>query len=262
MQLIPQKKRVTDTRWEHPELLTGIRRAEAHVWRIALDADNAIDSHFSDLSQHEQARARRFHLPLHARRYAVAHSMLRRILARYTGIAPRSIAFGATEFGKPFLSQLEQSDSRFVHFNLSHSADIALVAVSASGEVGVDVEFWRDNVRHLEVAERFFSVAERRALRALDGNVYDVTRGFFSGWSRKEAYIKATSLGISRGLDYFDVSIEPSAPASILADRRDDHAVTRWEMADVDVGAGYSAAIVATAPLTVMRCFDAPLDIP
>ncbi|MEP6778371.1 MAG: 4'-phosphopantetheinyl transferase superfamily protein [Gemmatimonadaceae bacterium] len=143
---------------------------------------------------------------------------------------------------------------------MSHSANMALVAVSVSGEVGVDVEFWRDNVRHLEVAERFFSIAERQALRALDGNMYDVTRGFFSGWSRKEAYIKATGLGISRGLDYFDVSIEPTAPASILADRRDAEGVTRWEMANVDVGVGYSAAIVATAPLSGIRRYDAQLS--
>ncbi|MEP6778376.1 MAG: 4'-phosphopantetheinyl transferase superfamily protein [Gemmatimonadaceae bacterium] len=103
----------------------------------------------------------------------------------------------------------------------------------------------------------FFSVAERQALMALDGNLYDITRGFFSGWSRKEAYIKATELGISRGLDYFDVSIEPTAPASILADRRDENAMTRWEMTNIDVGDGYFAAIVATALLSAIRLYEA-----
>ena len=254
---------MTDTGWERPDGAPTIQRAEAHIWRIALDARDDGDAHFSDLSHAEQIKTRRFHSPQHARRYTVAHSMLRRILAGYTGIEAHALTFNKTEFGKPYLAQFQETDSRFVHFNLSHSANIALVAVSVSGEVGVDVEFWRDNVRHIEVAERFFSIAERRALRALralDGNMYDVTRGFFSGWSRKEAYIKASGLGISRGLDYFDVSLEPTAPATILADRRDAQAVTRWKMANVDVGVGYSAAIVATAPLSVIRLYEAQLS--
>ena len=187
----------------------------------------------------------------------MAHSMLRRILTRYTGVSERALTFGKSEFGKPYLDQFADTDSRFVHFNLSHSADLALVAVSTSGAIGVDVEFWRENVRFLEIAERFFSVAERRSLRALGGNTYDIALGFFNGWSRKEAYIKASGLGISRGLDHFDVALEPTAQAAILADRHDVDAVTRWQMANVDVGTGYSAAIVATAPLTSVRLFDA-----
>ncbi|MEP6764243.1 MAG: 4'-phosphopantetheinyl transferase superfamily protein [Gemmatimonadaceae bacterium] len=251
---------MTDSIWEIPVSAPKIRLTEAHIWRIPLDEVAGVDAHHANLSTDEQTRARRFHSRQHALRYTVAHGMLRRILSTYTGVSARALTFARSEFGKPYLSQVEETDSRYVHFNLSHSADIALVAVSVSGNVGVDVEFWRDNVRHLEVAERFFSVAERQALRALGGNVYNVTRGFFSGWSRKEAYLKASGLGISRGLDHFDVSLEPTAPASILADRRDTQAVTRWEMANVDVGAGYSAAIVATAPLSVVRLYDASLN--
>ena len=253
---------MTDTRWQVPTASPTLEQGHAHVWRIQLNDDDDSATHFANLSHEERTRAGRLQSPHHARRYTIAHGMLRHILSLYTGVRADALIFAMGEFGKPYLSHPESAGSRFAHFNLSHSADLALVAVSKSGEVGVDVEFWRDNVAHLEIAERFFSPAEREWLRALHGNTHGVMRGFFSGWSRKEAYIKASGLGISRGLNHFDMSLEPNKPA-ILADRHDAQGTTRWAIADIDVGARYSAAIVATAPLSIVRLYDASaFDIP
>jgi 4'-phosphopantetheinyl transferase len=81
--------------------------------------------------------------------------------------------------------------------------------------------------------------------------------GFFSAWSRKEAYLKATGHGISRGLDHFDVTLSPGEPARLLADRLEPHALTRWAMTAVPVGAGYSAALVVEGTLDDMLLLDA-----
>jgi 4'-phosphopantetheinyl transferase len=144
-----------------------------------------------------------------------------------------------------------------VQFNLAHSGDVALVAVSAGAPVGVDVERWDRDVEHLELAERFFSPVERRTLNALVERD-EVVPGFFACWTRKEAYLKATGVGITRGLDYFDVSLDPREDARLIEDRLEPGAVNRWTMKAISVRDKYSAAVVADTSTTRVELFDTP----
>jgi len=217
-----------------------------HVWRVALDDAAAARAMRPLLSDDERARADRFYAEGHRVRFAVAHGWKRRILAHYAAASPEALAFACAEHGKPSLAD---AHAHGVHFNLSHSADVALVAVRRGGPVGVDVESWDREVEHLDLAERFFSPDERAALRALAGDEGALVAGFFAAWSRKEAYLKATGHGITRGLHHFDVSLTPDAPAALLADRFDPDATTRWVLTALDVAPGYSAALVSEAPL-------------
>jgi len=136
-----------------------------------------------------------------------------------------------------------------VEFNLSHSDDLALVAVARAHQLGVDLERWSEGVEHLELAERFFSPAERDALRALAHAPDLVEAGFFAAWTRKEAYLKATGHGISRGLHHFDVTLAPGEPAQLLADRLDPEATARWSLIALEPAPGFSAALVVASPL-------------
>lgn len=226
---------------QHPELTAS----GTHVWRIPLDQSADITTHLAVLSPDETERVRRFYYPHLGRRYAIAHSALRRILAAYDDVDPRILEFSVGEHGKPELAA-GGAPNRELHFNLSHSGEMALVAVARHGAVGVDVERWRTTVQHLEIAERFFSPLECDALMGLPRHEPDaVLRGFFSTWSRKEAYLKATGHGISRGLHHFDVTIDTER-AELLADRLDPDATARWAMTHLTVGPGYSAALVST----------------
>lgn len=241
---------------------------ETHVWRVSLAGTDYPDDLQAVLSASEQERVRRFYFPTHGVRYAIAHSALRRILAGYLNRDPAHLEFVTGEHGKPELANAGAPSNRALHFNLSHSGDLALVAVSLHGAVGVDVEQWRDRIQPMEIAERFFSPFERDALRALpahDGDGEPLQRGFFSTWSRKEAYLKATGHGISRGLHHFDVTTSRAPDdhrAELLADRLDPTAVARWAMHYVAVDAGYSAALVSTrlpdATAGAVRLFDSP----
>ena len=245
--------------WErsgaHPQLGPDV----THVWRIPLDQSESVDTHLPVLSEDEQERVRRFYFPQHGRRFAIAHSALRQILAAYDQVSPRALQFSTGEHGKPTLLHGGVIRPQNLHFNLSHSGDLALLAVARRGAVGVDVEQWRTNVQHLEIAERFFSPYEREALRSLSGEEA-ILRGFFSTWSRKEAYLKATGHGIARGLHHFDVTMENLAartassppdhslvlPARLIADRLDPEGPARWVLTHIDVGPGYSSALVST----------------
>ena len=83
----------------------------------------------------------------------------------------------------------------------------------------------------------------------------DLVHGFFAAWSRKEAYLKARGEGVARGLHHFDVSLSPSEPARLIADRL-DAAIERWRMRSIVPEHGFSAAIVAADPFEELELLD------
>lgn len=222
---------------------------DVHVWRVPLDDEARAASSRSLLSDEERARAARFVREVHRRRFVVAHGALRIILAGYVGIEPASLTFVAGEHGKPALRSDHLTGRPAVEFNLSHSDDLALIAVAHARPVGVDLERWSEGVEHLELAERFFSPGERDALRALAHRPDLVEEGFFAAWTRKEAYLKATGHGITRGLHHFDVALAPGDPPRLLEDRLDGRASARWSMIALEPAPRYSAALVVASPL-------------
>ncbi|MGH7617367.1 MAG: 4'-phosphopantetheinyl transferase family protein, partial [Gemmatimonadaceae bacterium] len=225
----------------------------AHAWRVPL---RSLDHRalLPLLSADERARAERFMRDRDAEAFIVAHGTLRRVLARYLDAAPDTLAFITGPHGKPALASRE---GRALEFNLSHSGDLALIAVARAGPVGIDVECRNRDVEHLRLAEHFFSPAERTALRALARELDSLTEGFFNAWTRKEAYLKATGYGITRGLHHFDVSIAPGEPAALLGDRLDPSATDRWRLSELRPGAGFQAALVVPRVVDEITLYDA-----
>jgi 4'-phosphopantetheinyl transferase len=211
---------------------------EVHVWRV--DIAGATDAGgLETLSATERARADRFHFPADRDRFVASHVALRAILASYLDAAPAALAFGESAHGKPFVEAPDAG--RALRFSLSHSGDIAVVAVSRGHEVGVDVE----RVRSLDdldgFAARYFSPAERDALARMPSG--ERQRAFFQIWTLKEAYLKACGEGLLRALDAFDVTVGDAPPRlAAVRDRPGDEA--RWTAAHLDLGGEYVAALV------------------
>ena len=109
----------------------------------------------------------------------------------------------------------------------------------------MDVEKIRRDFRTSEIAERFFSTAERDSLRQLPDEQRH--EAFFRCWTRKEAFIKALGEGLSHPLDQFDVSLTPDSPAVLLATRPDAQEVKRWKLWNIQVPGDYSAALAFEA---------------
>jgi len=226
-----------------------------HVWRVRLDPPAVTGADWDVLSDEERDRARRFFQEHHRRRFVVAHAALRRILAGYTARAAHELEFRAGPQGKPALADSRTGMRPGLEFNLSHSANLALVAVAWERPVGVDLEQWKRDMDHLGLAERFFSPAERASLRTLAERRDDLVHGFFAAWSRKEAYLKARGEGVARGLHHFDVTLSPGEPARLVADRL-DAAIGHWRMRSIVPEDGYSAAIVAADPFDELLLLD------
>ncbi len=217
---------------------------EVHVWHAELaNSEDAKDLE-PLLSPDENARAERFRFPEHRRRFVIARGCLRQLLGAYLGIAPKEVVFIYSEAAKPALALEHQSR---LHFNVSHSGDIAAFAFTTARDIGIDVELIRRDVDVEQIPQRFFSSHEQESLSRLQGE--EKLRGFFNCWTRKEAYVKAFGSGLSLPLRDFDVSLLPGEPAKLRATRPDAALAARWSMASLDFGESCAAAVVVEGPI-------------
>ncbi|HXD33583.1 MAG TPA: 4'-phosphopantetheinyl transferase superfamily protein [Pyrinomonadaceae bacterium] len=194
------------------------------------------------LATDELTKADRFRFEKDQRHYSVARGVLRELIARYLGVAATDLRFSYTEYGKP---ELISPNIPQLKFNLAHSGKVALYAFTYVGDVGVDVELIRPEFTGDDIARRYFSATELQALNALPET--DRTLAFFNCWARKEAVIKAKGMGLSMGLDQFDVTLTPGKPALLLRTAWDEAEVGRWSLRAIDVGSEYAAAIAIQA---------------
>lgn len=176
------------------------------IWQYPLHTE--YPSAHALLSPDEVTRAGRYHFAKHQRRFAVARSTLRAIIARYSHVPTRDLVFQLNQYGKP---QLVNTPA--LHFNLSHAGDLALLAIGLDYPMGVDLEFF--SARPYEgIGKQMFSNIENKALH----NTPDTLKplAFFHMWAQKEAFIKACGLGLSYPTQAFDVPTLPSTNQAIF----------------------------------------------
>lgn len=210
------------------------------VWSWSLDAPLIeFDASTTLLSLDERARADRFIHDRHRLRFVAARSGMRLILGRYLGLPPQAIRFTYGDHGKPSVSACGTLP---IHFNLSHSADLAVLAVSDRYELGIDIE----EIRFLkeDVARRFFSRKEYETLRSLPAECY--LDGFYRCWTRKEAFIKAHGAGLSLPLDSFDVTVDGSAEPRLERLEGEPDAPANWIVLELATPINFAGAIVAS----------------
>ena len=217
------------------------------MWRISLEQHGDILDRFrATLEADELERADRFYFEKHRRHFVVGRGFLREVIACYLQAKPEALRFVYGAYGKPALAG-EQS----LHFNMSHSHEVALLAVARNAELGVDVERVRVDFASEDIARRFFSRVEVDTFNALANE--EQVAAFFRCWTRKEAYIKAIGKGLSQPLDAFDVTLAPGEAAALLRAEEDD--VSRWVLSDIDVGAGYAGALAVERPVAQVSFF-------
>jgi 4'-phosphopantetheinyl transferase len=210
---------------------------DVHVWRVSLSGDEDAARLEPLLAAEEHDRADRFRFPRDRRRYVVGRGWLRVLLSEYLSAQPASVRLAATPLGKPYLAGEPPTGLRF---NVAHSDDLALVAVTRGREVGVDVERERADVEWRDLARRFFAPDEVTALDALPERKR--RSAFYRCWTRKEAYVKALGLGMQVPLDGFAVTIGDD-DAALLHTSHDPAQSGRWTMQGLTPAPGFAAAV-------------------
>jgi 4'-phosphopantetheinyl transferase len=202
------------SRWLSPQAHPKLTQGCVHVWRTSLSLDPAVLIQLeSTLSGDERRRAQRFIFERDRHSFTAARGILRHLLGRYLKCPPQIIEFGYGPNGKP---ELIDPACVPIRFNLSHSHGVALFAIDLDLNVGIDLELVRGQSSGDDIAARYFSTQETKELRSLP--VDQQNEGFFLGWTRKEAYVKATGKGLQISLKSFHVSLSPGKPATLLTD--------------------------------------------
>jgi 4'-phosphopantetheinyl transferase len=222
---------------------------EVHVWGVALDRLLPRAELVRALSAEERARAARFRFSRDCNRFICRRAVLRDILAGYLDTAPEDIAFCIGPAGKPALAT--GSGAGALEFNVAHSDGTALIAVTRTGPVGVDIERIRPIDDAAGLVRRFFSARESALFQKLAPGARE--EAFFNLWTRKEAWLKATGEGIGHSLHRVEVTFLSGETPRVIdvpdtADRAD-----RWQLQALAPADGFAAALAIRAPRLTVR---------
>jgi 4'-phosphopantetheinyl transferase len=214
------------------------------LWTLSLRlAPHALARAQSLLAPDEAERAARFTFEDGRHRAIAGRGQLRAILGRSLGADPAALEFAYGPRGKPALAGPWAGAGW--HFNLAHSGDLALLALTRAGPVGVDLERIRPVTDSTRLVSRFFSPREDAAFRALPEE--QKPAAFLRLWTRKEAWLKATGEGITQSLGQVEVSFLPGEPPRLLSLPGGPEALSGWRLHDVDAGPACVAALATVA---------------
>ncbi len=222
--------------WVAGQEISHVAAEDIHIWRCTLQAipDELFIQLKSSLSKDECLRLDRFHFDRDRNKYLLSRGILRNILARYLKIQPKGIQFHYTPFGKPYLPSGE------LHFNVSHSGDCILYAVSRHADIGIDVEYCKNSIDYLSIATQFFSKNEWVKLSSLAPAQRVIA--FYRCWTRKEAFLKAIGTGLQHPLTDVEVSFLAYEKVKLLDVRDSSFNKDLWTLAEIKPAKDYIAA--------------------
>jgi 4'-phosphopantetheinyl transferase len=187
--------------WQPDAATPPLAGAEIRVLRVGLAAggdDDPLEAlpEWSVLADEERVRALRFVRPRDRRRFAVCRGSLRMILGRLLSRPAERLRFQSGPGGKPELApDVDRQRRSSLRFNVTHSHELALIAVSLERELGVDLERIRTISESARIVESYFTAAELTQFTALEPSQRD--EAFLRGWTRKEAILKAKGVGLA-----------------------------------------------------------------
>lgn len=170
------------------------------------------------LNEEELQRAKRFYFAVHQRRFTMGRALMRVILSHYLNKDPKDLQFSTHEYGKPYLL-----NDPHLQFNLSHSQDLALLAIGQDHALGIDIEYFSGRP-FKGMSQMMFSKQEQQQFTHVPTSMR--TLSFFQVWAQKEAFIKASGMGLSYPTQSFDVPVLSNCNTDI---RDEKHALT-WHM--------------------------------
>ena len=226
-----------------PPAIMPLPAAEAHLWlaRSAAFVDSAQLARLrAMLTDEERARADRFRLARDRRTSLVTRALVRVTLSRYSGVPPARWRFRTNDHGRPEIAAPVSP----LRFNVSHTRGLVVCLVGRGREVGVDAESLDRDRPWLDLAERFFTPAEARALRGVPAARRPLR--FLEYWTLKESYVKARGRGLTLPLSafWFDLPAPPRNGIGIRFTSAVEDDPARWRFTLDRLGAGH---VVATA---------------
>jgi len=183
---------------------------DVHVWLIEpakINDGKLLDALKTLLNHNEIEKVQRYRLTKAKHTALITRAFVRIVLSQYTDVPAQEWSFNLGVHGKPEIN----SPPIPLSFNLSHNDNLIICAVSLDKKIGCDIENLSRKISIKAIAQRYFSATEFDALMALSPALQ--TRRFFEYWTLKEAFVKATGMGISQGLGSFNFTISKAKTA-------------------------------------------------
>ena len=225
----------------------GVRRPDEHdvlVFRVDLlgDASDAFRElpQWQWLSEEERQRAARFVRPRDGRRFVRCRAALRSIVGGLLDLAPPDVSFQVGPGGKPKLPDLDGTAPPW-RFNVSHSGELALIAVSRTRELGVDIEAFRPIQQADRIVASYFTASEVREFEKLDEE--GRAAAFIRGWTRKEAVVKAQGVGLAGLATEFETLFGEDKPGEEFRPCSPLSEVLGWRIWEISPSPGYVATL-------------------
>jgi len=224
---------------------------EIHVWRIDLAAGSCAQADTALLSPDEHERAGRLLCERKRARFIAGRSALRSLLGRYLDEAPQALVFRYGPHGKPALAR--GASDAVLTFNFSHSKDLALLAVAAGREVGIDIEHLHRDISVDSFARHILCENEAAALQRLPAERHK--QALLTAWTRKEAYVKALGVGLARSLNSVSAGIGDVDETAVHHLEDADGRPRLWTFIPLAVHPDYLACLASPGSDWTPRCF-------
>ncbi|TBN04431.1 4'-phosphopantetheinyl transferase superfamily protein [Hyunsoonleella flava] len=224
------------------------------IWQLNISQTKShYDYFYNLLSKDEKLKVERFKFKKDRITSTLARGVLRLLLSKYLNCPTDAIIFKYGKYGKP-----ELVNNKTAKFNVSHAGEFVVMALSENTEVGVDIEQIRYDFNIFNIVNNYFSKTEIEALHKLPRATQ--TEAFFRGWTRKEAFIKAKSQGLSFPLDSFSVSIDSDIKAELIETLWDKSEKSLWQIVPFETAANYKAALAVKGQINTIEYFKYSLD--
>lgn len=234
--------------WKKPPCKLAISRSEIHVWKREINIDSKKhEDPFAILSKEEIQRLKSFQFAKDRFFYAMTHVMKRWVLAQYLNEIPEKLNFTFNEQGKP--SILKQQNWLNLEFNISHSHQIILIALTLDDPIGIDVEYHSQHTPIEDLSEFIFSPVEKYFFSTLASQEEKIN-AFFRCWTRKEAYLKAEGVGLTDFPNSLSVDMNENPVEhwlKKLTTKQEFKEKIAWRLFPLPINKLYTAAIVTSS---------------
>jgi len=225
-----------------------LKENEIHVWSADLANFESINIYQASLSGDELKRAQGYKFAAASQNFIMSRGILRHLLAEYLGLAPSTIVFKYGKFGKPSV-HLEQN-RQALKFNLSHSANRVCYAFTQGSELGIDVQYHKENLPYLKLAKRFFTAAESEQLMRLPK---EQQQGhFFALWAAKEAYVKANGMSLLKCIAQVSLESTPEGGFKLNSEQANGD----WKIQVFNLKGNYTLALATTRPNPIINYYS------
>ena len=239
--------------WPAPPELLMLKNDEVHIWRASLEMTPCrVKTLEQLLSTDELGRAERFHFQKDRDHFVAARGILRLILGRYLLRRPKKLLFCYGPTGKPELAG--EAAGRAIGFNVSHSHGLALFAITSGRQVGVDLEYIREDFSVGDLINELFSPGEILACKALPPD--EQQRTFFLWWTRKEAWLKARGSGLALDPRDIDLSRLRAISGMLPEIYEDGRGLALYSVTDVDASDRFAAALAVEGHCWQLKCWQ------